>query len=144
MGDRVGFHHVMLVVGVWPVLLHLATDLWAGLRPVNRDIQDRLYSRFAYICTKVYSTLYATELSVYSAQVAAALILCTSCLQSLSKLMLIFQSVYSALVAAALFLSTSCLQSLSKTNLILSERVQCASGGSTVPACLLLALTIQS
>ncbi len=48
-----GFHHVMLVVGVWPVLLHLATDLWAGLRPVNRDIQDRLYSRFAYICTKV-------------------------------------------------------------------------------------------
>jgi len=53
VGDRVGFHHVMLVVGVWPVLLHLATDLWAGLRPVNRDIEDRLYSRFAYICTKV-------------------------------------------------------------------------------------------
>jgi hypothetical protein len=70
----------MLVVGVWPVLLHLATDLWAGLRPVNRDIQDRLYSRFAYICTKVHTLRHGVEC------------------------------------------------------------VQCASGGSTVPAYLLLAL----
>ena len=53
VNDRVGFHHVMLVVGVWPILLHLATETWAALGPVNRDIQDRLYSRFAYICTEV-------------------------------------------------------------------------------------------
>jgi len=47
----------MLVVGIWPILLHLATDLWQGLGPVNRDIQDRLYSRLAYICTKVTTIL---------------------------------------------------------------------------------------
>jgi hypothetical protein len=58
VADRVGFHHVMLVVGLWPVLLHLATDIWTGLPPVNRDIQDRLYSRLAYIATKVSMSIY--------------------------------------------------------------------------------------
>lgn len=53
IADRVGFHHVMLVVGVWPTLLHLATDIWAGQEPVHRDLQDKLYSKFAYLITKV-------------------------------------------------------------------------------------------
>ncbi|XP_023342184.1 ATP-binding cassette sub-family G member 8 [Eurytemora carolleeae] len=52
IADRVGFHHVMLVVGVWPTLLHLATDIWAGQEPVHRDLQDKLYSKFAYLITK--------------------------------------------------------------------------------------------
>jgi hypothetical protein len=53
VNDRVGFHHVMLVVGLWPLLMHLANHTASAMGPVNRDIQDRLYSRFAYICTEV-------------------------------------------------------------------------------------------
>ena len=53
VADRVGFHHVMLVVGVWPTLLHLADDVWRSKGPVNRDVEDNLYSRFAFVFTKV-------------------------------------------------------------------------------------------
>ena len=57
VGDRVGFHYVMLVVGVWPTLMHLAAETWRGKEPVHRDIQDKLYSKFAFIFTKVMSAL---------------------------------------------------------------------------------------
>ena len=53
VGDRVGFHYAMLVCGVWPSLMLLAADTWRGMSPVRRDIEDNLYSRFAYIFTKV-------------------------------------------------------------------------------------------
>ena len=53
VGDRLGFHHTMLVVGLWPTLFHLAAEIWDGKGPVQRDIQDTLYSKFAYVFTKV-------------------------------------------------------------------------------------------
>lgn len=51
--DRVGFNHVMSVVGVWVLLLHLGAEVWRYRGPVARDIQDDLYSKFAYIFTRV-------------------------------------------------------------------------------------------
>ena len=53
VNDRVGFNHVMSVVGVWTLLLHLAADVWRDRGAVARDINDDLYSKFAYIFTKV-------------------------------------------------------------------------------------------
>ena len=53
VNDRVGFNYVMSVVCVWSLVLHLAADVWRCRAPVARDIQDDLYSKFAYIFTKV-------------------------------------------------------------------------------------------
>ena len=58
VNDRVGFNHVMSMVGVWTLLLHLAAEVWRGRGPVARDIQDDLYSKFAYIFTKVSGYLH--------------------------------------------------------------------------------------
>jgi len=56
VNDRLGFHHVMMVAGVWPVLLNVVTEVWTSKPQVTRDLDDRLYSRFAYSVTK---TLYS-------------------------------------------------------------------------------------
>ena len=53
VNDRLGFHHVMMVVGVWPMLLNMVTDVWTSKPQVTRDLDDRLYSKFAYSVTKV-------------------------------------------------------------------------------------------
>lgn len=46
----------MMVAGVWPVLLNVVTEVWTSKPQVTRDLDDRLYSRFAYSVTK---TLYS-------------------------------------------------------------------------------------
>ena len=53
VNDRLGFHHAFMAVGVWPVLLSMITEEWRAKRPVTRDVDDRLYSKTAYILTKV-------------------------------------------------------------------------------------------
>ena len=53
VNDRLGFHHVMMVVGVWPILLNIVTEVWTSKPQVTRDLDDRLYSKFAYSVTKV-------------------------------------------------------------------------------------------
>ena len=53
IGDRLGFHYVFMVVGVWPMILAMITEEWRNKRSVTRDIEDRLYSKVAYILTKV-------------------------------------------------------------------------------------------
>ena len=53
IGDRLGFHYVFMTVGVWPTVLSLVTDEWRNKRAITRDVQDRLYSKVAYIFTKV-------------------------------------------------------------------------------------------
>ena len=55
INDRLGFHHVFMSVGVWPMLMALITDEWRNKRAVTRDVEDRLYSKAAYIFTKVSS-----------------------------------------------------------------------------------------
>ena len=43
----------MMVVGIWPTLLHVITDINKSKAAITRDVNDRLYSKFAYIVTKV-------------------------------------------------------------------------------------------
>ena len=53
INDRLGFHHVFMSVGVWPMLMALITDEWRNKRAISRDVEDRLYSKAIYIFTKV-------------------------------------------------------------------------------------------
>ena len=53
INDRLGFFHVIMSVGIWPMLLTFISQSWREKRPVTRDVEDRLYSKFAYIITKV-------------------------------------------------------------------------------------------
>ena len=51
--DRLGWHHVMMSVATWPLLLVTLTDRWNFKPMLTRDLDDRLYSKFAYSVTKV-------------------------------------------------------------------------------------------
>ena len=53
VNNRVGFYYVVSVVAVWPVLLMTISEVWRDKGPVIRDVRDGLYSRAAYIITKV-------------------------------------------------------------------------------------------
>ena len=55
--DRLGFHHVMMAVGIWPILLVTIGSIWRSGVAVTRDVEDGLYSKAAYIITKVYILL---------------------------------------------------------------------------------------
>ena len=54
INDRLGFFHVLMAVGIWPMILTMISDAWREKLPVTRDVEDGLYSKFAYIFTKVY------------------------------------------------------------------------------------------
>ena len=54
INDRLGFHHCIMAVGIWPMLLSMISEAWREKRPVTRDVEDGLYSKLAYIMTKVY------------------------------------------------------------------------------------------
>ena len=51
--DRFGFHHVMMAVGIWPVMIATIGETWRGQAAITRDVEDGLYSKTAYIITKV-------------------------------------------------------------------------------------------
>ena len=53
--DRFGFHHVMMAVGIWPVMIATIGETWRGQAAITRDVEDGLYSKTAYIITKVSS-----------------------------------------------------------------------------------------
>lgn len=56
IGDRYGFHHVVMVVGIWPMIMAMISESWREKRSITRDVEDGLYSKFAYIVTKtIYS-----------------------------------------------------------------------------------------
>ena len=55
VNDRLGFHYTMMIVGVWPTLLHMISDITKSKASVTRDVEDKLYTKFAYILTKVRS-----------------------------------------------------------------------------------------
>jgi len=61
VNDRLGFHHVIMSVGLWPILLSTASEVWRSKPAVTRDVEDRLYSRFSYALTK---TLYSVPASI--------------------------------------------------------------------------------
>ena len=54
VSDRMGFIHVIMSVGVWPMLLTMISEAWMEKLPMTRDVEDGLYSKFAYIITKVF------------------------------------------------------------------------------------------
>jgi hypothetical protein len=43
----------MMSVALWPTILVMIGDVWRSKRPVTRDVEDRLYSKLAYLVTKV-------------------------------------------------------------------------------------------
>ncbi|KAJ8866703.1 hypothetical protein PR048_032564 [Dryococelus australis] len=54
LGDRLGFHYAMTLIGPWPLWLRMSVgevgrERWS----VDHDVRDKLYSRPAYILTKV-------------------------------------------------------------------------------------------
>lgn len=54
INDRLGFFHVLMAVGIWPMLLTMISEVWREKRSVTRDVEDGLYSKLAYIITKVF------------------------------------------------------------------------------------------
>ena len=43
----------MMAVGIWPVMLATIGETWRGQAAITRDVEDGLYSKSAYIITKV-------------------------------------------------------------------------------------------
>ena len=52
-----GFHHVMMSVGIWPIMLATISSAWKCGSAVTRDVDDGLYSKVAFVITKVYLVL---------------------------------------------------------------------------------------
>ena len=48
INDRLGFHHCIMAVGIWPMLLSMISEAWREKRPVTRDVEDGLYSKLVY------------------------------------------------------------------------------------------------
>lgn len=53
LNDRLGFHWVMLCLGLWPVVLIILHNDRKEIRYVARDISEGLYSRAMFIVAKV-------------------------------------------------------------------------------------------
>jgi hypothetical protein len=47
--DRLGYHHCLMVVTIWPILLLFAKDIQNDRKFAEKDIRLGLYSRFTYI-----------------------------------------------------------------------------------------------
>ena len=53
VNDRLGFHYLMMGLGIWPSILLDLSDAWSEKAPVTRDVSDGLYSKANYIFCKV-------------------------------------------------------------------------------------------
>jgi len=53
INDRLGWHHVMMSVATWPLILNFLSDLWRHKPMLTRDLDDKLYSKLAYSITKI-------------------------------------------------------------------------------------------
>ena len=53
ISDRLGWHHVMMSVATWPLILHFLSDTWHHKPILTRDLDDRLYTKFAFSVTKI-------------------------------------------------------------------------------------------
>lgn len=53
LNDRLGFHWVILCLGLWPVVLVILHNDRKEMRYVARDISEGLYSRAMFIVAKV-------------------------------------------------------------------------------------------
>ena len=48
ISDRLGWHHTMMAVAVWPLTLHLLSDVWSQQPALVRDLEDRWLYRYRY------------------------------------------------------------------------------------------------
>ncbi|XP_013793283.1 ATP-binding cassette sub-family G member 8-like, partial [Limulus polyphemus] len=55
--DRIGVYYVIMGVALLPMMLNYVTDVWRDKASVSRDFRDGLYSRLAYIMSKVTYSL---------------------------------------------------------------------------------------
>ncbi|CAG0900354.1 unnamed protein product [Darwinula stevensoni] len=57
VNDRLGFHYLMMGLGIWPSILLDLSDAWSEKAPITRDVSDGLYSKVNFIfCKMLYST----------------------------------------------------------------------------------------
>lgn len=60
--DRLGFHYTMLSLAPWPLLLLAINGVWREKDTVTHDVADRLYTKFAYVFSKVFFSFPSTVL----------------------------------------------------------------------------------
>lgn len=51
--DRIAFHFAMLAVAPWPIFLNVISDVWSFKDIISKDVNDGLYSKMAYILSKM-------------------------------------------------------------------------------------------
>ena len=79
VNDRLGFHHVMMCVGVWPMLMNVVTDVWRSKPSLTRDVDDRLYSKLVYGVTKVRLYLLPSPSTVIACSYLGYVLSTSSC-----------------------------------------------------------------
>ena len=60
INDRLGWHHVMMSVAPWPLILLSLSDLWRRKSMLTRDLEDALYTKTAYSITEILASLPAS------------------------------------------------------------------------------------
>ena len=60
INDRLGWHHVMMGVAPWPLILLSLSDLWRRKPMLTRDLEDALYTKTAYSITEILASLPAS------------------------------------------------------------------------------------
>ena len=60
INDRLGWHHVMMSVAPWPLILLSLSDLWRRKPMLTRDLEDALYTKTAYSITEILASLPAS------------------------------------------------------------------------------------
>ena len=67
VNDRLAMHYVVGVVGVWPTLMLIITQVWNEKDSVARDINDQLYGRLVYFFSEVNSPILTDSFMILSA-----------------------------------------------------------------------------
>merc|ERR1719362_2207415 len=60
INDGLGWHHVMMGVAPWPLILLSLSDLWRRKPMLTRDLEDALYTKTAYSITEILASLPAS------------------------------------------------------------------------------------
>ena len=94
INDRLGFFHVLMAVGIWPMLLTMISEVWREKRSVTRDVEDGLYSKLAYIITKVFFRQFATFLIRWFPKFSLTKASSTIKLDQANQLLMIMMTIY--------------------------------------------------
>merc|ERR1712241_1025732 len=125
--DRLGWHHVMMSVATWPLLLYTLTDRGNFKPMLTRDLDDRLYTKFAYSVTKSLYSLPASA-GVFLALTVPAYLLTGIHYPHIADL----NSFYTYLGYMMLFLLSSQLLAVLLSNLLASRHIAAVVTGLVV------------